>query len=163
MSQGFQIQEGNDALVIGIREEINGPEGLLGAGVAGVAVAIVSAIFLSLKWALLLGVPTAVAGFLTRQARWVEIRVTQMEFVVRRNFGRSSHCMSISTADVRALEFREGDKPQARTFWTGGLYALQDGGDLCLLPGLSREESAHATARFEQKFPCLAERWRSAF
>jgi hypothetical protein len=89
-----------------------------------------------------------------------ELQVTNVEFISKGNLGRRVQTpRTVCTGDVRRLEFREDSSPL--TSRLGGLYALTNRRELCLLPFLDCEQTQHVIHAIEKKFPGLAEGWRS--
>ena len=146
-----------------IRAERQAPlwEKLLSAGVAGAAVGMFTAEFVSGRWWVPLSVLAAIFGFAGAiRAKRAELRATNVEFLTKGNAAtRFRQGQTVCTGDVRWLEFQE-DTGGPDSYEPSGLYAITARGSKCLLPFLSEEETAQVITEIEGRFPGLAERWR---
>ena len=142
--------------------------GLARKMLSGPVLAVLGAFFLGYyymprRWLL----PLVLFAFLTglivmARERAAILIVSKLEF---RSYGRirgePSSVRIACIANVRWLEHheeREGgsDFPHE----PGGLYAVLDKGNCCLLPYLSENQTRDIIHRIEQKFPVMVDQWR---
>ena len=160
MATRFHIQELANSLRVQARQDLPRWERLLAAGIVATVVGMASANFLGGWWWTILSVIAAAATYRAVKNTSAELHVTKVEFTSKGNLGRRVQTPRIvCTGDVRRIEFREDNSPL--TSRLGGLYAVTDRKELCLLPFLDWEQTKQVIQAIEKKFPGLAEGWRS--
>jgi hypothetical protein len=154
MATHHRVQELASGLRVQVHQDLERWERLLVAAVAAVAAVAVgfpAALYLGgWSWAILsiIGALTALG---VARGKSAELQVTNVEFITKGDLGRRVRTPRIvCTGDVRQIEFREG-----------GLYAVTAHSTVCLLPLLDFNATAEVIRAIENKFPGLAEGWRS--
>jgi hypothetical protein len=158
MATHFHIRELTGGLCVEVREDFKRWQRLLVAGFVGTCVGAVSARLLGGWWWIFLSIVAAWAAFAVARGRRAELQVTNVEFYSSGDIGRRVHKRIVCTGDVRCLEFREESAFVPRY---GGLYAATAHGTTLLLPMLDFNATAEVIRAIENKFPGLAEGWRS--
>ncbi|HYL85097.1 MAG TPA: hypothetical protein VE263_12745 [Candidatus Angelobacter sp.] len=157
MATHYDVRELAWGLQVEVHQDLERWQRLLVAGFAGTWVGGMSAYFLGAWWWTIFSVIAALAAFGVKRGRSAELQVTNVEFISR-GLGRRVRKRIVCMGDVRRLEFREGS-----TFMPGygGLYAVTPNGTTLLLPMLDFDATAKVVRAIENKFPGLAEGWRS--
>ncbi|SRR5216684_4543689 len=158
MATHFHIRELTGGLCVEVHRDLTRLQRLLVAAFVGTWVGIMSAYFLGGWWWTILFIVAAHTAFRVARGRKAELLVTNVEFISRGDIGRRVHKRIVCTGDVRRIEFREES-----TFIPGygGLYAVTTHGTTLLLPMLDFNATAGVIRAIENRFPGLAEGWRS--
>ena len=160
MASHLHIQELANSLRVQARQDLPRWERLLAAGIVATVVGMASANFLGGWWWTIFSPIAAVGAFQAIRSKKADLQITKVEFTTTGDLGRRVQTPRIVCAgDVRRLEFRGEGSPL--TSKPDGLYALTDRKELCLLPFLDWEQAEQVIRAIENKFPGLAEGWRS--
>jgi hypothetical protein len=160
MATHFHIQELPNGLRVQARRDLPPWERLLAACIGAMVIGIPSASFLGGWWWTMLSAIAAAVTYGAVRITSAELQVTNLEFISKGDLGRRVQTpRTVCTGDVRGIEYREGSIPL--TTRLGGLYALTNRKELCLLPFLDWEQTEQVIRTIEKKFPGLAEGWRS--
>jgi hypothetical protein len=160
MAPHFHIQEISNGLRVQVQQDIELWVRLFAASLAAVAVGLSTAGFLGGFWRTTLSIAAALVVLGGVRDRRVELQVTKVEFIAKGDIGRRVRKRSVCTGDVRRLEFHEKGGPFSNAY--GGLFAVTTHGETCLLPMLDLKATVEVIRAIENKFPGLAEGWRSA-
>lgn len=167
MLKELKIEDDQDVLFITARQNSSLATAMVGALTAGAFVVIV---FHAAFGIAILGLFAAVAGgltFLVGIRRKVnELRVTKLGFNARGTFGDSFRTVrTVSSADVRWLEYQEDTTGPETSHHPGGLYAVLRFHSVCILPDIDRGQTNEVIGRITDKFPTFKEQWngQSAF
>ena len=159
MATHHHVQELASGVRVQVHQDLERWQRVLVAGVAAIAVGCPAALYLGgWSWTIL-SIIAALTAFGIARGKSAELQVTNVEFITKGDLGRRVQTPRIvCTGDVRRLEFRAES-----TFIPGygGLYAVTPHGTTLLLPMLDFNATAEVIRAIENKFPGLAEGWRS--
>lgn len=161
MAAHYHMQELASGLRVQVHQDLELWMSLFAACVAAIAVGFPAALYLGSWWWAPLSIAAALLAFAAARGRSVELQITKVEFISKGDLGRRVRSPRIvCTGDVRRLEFHKEDSPFSNTY--GGLFAVTARGKTCLLPMLDFNATVEVIRAIENKFPGLAEGWRSA-
>ncbi len=91
-----------------------------------------------------------------------QVRITKFDVVgtSSRRRAKNRGDFRLATAEVRWLEYRDGEVMGITGFGSAGIYAVQPSGATCILPFVDFQQAAKIISTIENRFPGLSEMWR---
>jgi CDP-diglyceride synthetase len=160
MATHYHMQQLANGLRVQAHQDWDRWQRLLVAAAAAIAIGFPAALYFGGWWWTILSIAAALLAFATAKGRDAELQITRVEFISKGDIGRRIRKCVVCTGDVRRLEFHEEGNPFSNTY--GGLFAVTAHGKTCLLPMLDSQATVEVIRAIENKFPGLAEGWRSA-
>ena len=159
----YQIANYDKGLMIRVERKHSLVQGVLAAFASGSVAALLAARFLSIPWTVVITLAAALVAYVgAMREHTVELQVSNLELQTRGYFGGNFRSKrSVSSADVRWLEYREqaggGDVPNE----PGGLYAVLKSGDACVLPYVNEQQVGEIIDAISKRFPDFAKQWHA--
>ena len=161
MASELQILDLRNALLIRSKRRHIIAAAIISALIAATVVGFGGRHFLPWPVLDLVAVLAAAIDFLcVLRTKSAELRVTNLEFVLRSYFGggyRSTR--SVSRADIKWLEYQEDTTSPETAHHPGGLYAVLKHSNVCVLPFVDEHQAAVVIDRILEKFPDFRNQW----
>lgn len=161
--QQLEIREYRDGLLIKARQRHSLAQGIFSATIAAAFVVLVVKRFVSLPVLILVVVLAAGFGFAqVLREKEAELNVTNLEFRTSGYFGGDYRARrSLSSADVRWLEYQEDRGGIESSYHPAGLYAVLRVGEACMLPHVNEQQAGEIIEAIAKRFPDFSKRWHS--
>jgi len=160
MTTRYDVTNLRDTLRIQVIADVPMWERLLASAVVCIGLIGITGQLLGL-WTLPLALAGSVAMFCGHRVRKEGLTVTKLEFNTTGGGGHrgARRPRTVFTADVVHLKFDVGS--HFGTSNGDGLYAVTKSGQVLLLPGMEFRQTIEVIEAIQDKFPSLAEQWRS--
>lgn len=158
------VAEARDGLVFRVVKYPSVSSALLDALATGAFTALMTAALFGQTRFLLIGIVTALFAFvLSRRPRTATLTVDKLDLVSTGRVGEGlGLTRSIATAELQGLGFEEDTTGPEDSSHPGGLYAQVGGKSVCLLPGITGQQSAEVIREILRRFPQLREQFSKA-